>query len=169
MHICVHLLMKIGHWLGDWRSVFIKWIRKGIRQKEICAGSENGDSRMRPPAIKTAVERRRAQRTKKRYRWGAAFVLASSSHPASVSLPVWRPRAVESFFQALVYTNSDILLQKLYILTAIAKPTNLRSRRPHHRTPAFSSFIQTQIHSLPAELSACYARKVCRSRWFTQI
>jgi hypothetical protein len=27
-------------------------------------------------------------------RWGATFVLASSSHPASVSLPVFRPRAV---------------------------------------------------------------------------
>ncbi len=46
----------------------------------------------RTPAIETALYRRRVQCSKKGS-WGAAFALASSSHPAPSSLPVSRPRA----------------------------------------------------------------------------
>ena len=54
------------------------------------------------------------------------------------------------------------LLHKLYILTAMGELSNPRARRPHRRTPAFSSFLfrRRYTHLLRSWVPATPARRV---------
>ena len=56
--------------------------------------------------------------------------------------------AVQSFFQTLIYTDSELLLHKLYILTAMAEPHQSPMPPPaSQNTCIFIIFFQTQIYT----------------------